>query len=102
MLRVFTVFIAFTPHDIEIAYDSQTVSTKRYGTPTQSSKLSVLLTISFPLGAQLASLFVGNLADWTSVQIAYSALLGGLVLFAVAVWMIRCKVAHIAIDKIAA
>jgi MFS family permease len=59
--------------------------------PTQSSKLSALLMISFTLGAQLAGLFIGNLADWTSVQIAYSTLLGGLVLFTVAVWMIRYR-----------
>ena len=62
-------------------------------TPTQSSKLSALLMISFTLGAQLAGLFIGNLADWTSVQIAYSTLLGGLVLFTVAVWMIRYRTA---------
>jgi MFS transporter, DHA1 family, inner membrane transport protein len=61
--------------------------------PTQSSKLSALLMISFTLGAQLAGLFIGNLADWTSVQIAYSTLLGGLVLFTVAVWMIRYRTA---------
>jgi MFS family permease len=59
--------------------------------PTQSSKLSALLMISFTLGAQLAGLFIGNLADWTSVQIAYSTLLGGLVLFTVAIWMIRYR-----------
>jgi MFS transporter, DHA1 family, inner membrane transport protein len=59
--------------------------------PTQSSKLSALLMISFTLGAQLAGLLIGNLADWTSVQIAYSTLLGGLVLFTVAVWMIRYR-----------
>ncbi len=61
--------------------------------PTQSAKLSALLMISFTLGAQLAGLFIGNLADWTSVQIAYSTLLGGLVLFTVAVWMIRYRTA---------
>ena len=61
--------------------------------PAQSSKLSALLMISFTLGAQLAGLFIGNLADWTSVQIAYSTLLGGLVLFTVAVWMIRYRTA---------
>ena len=60
-------------------------------TPTQSSKLSALLMISFTLGAQLAGLLIGNLADWTSVQIAYSTLLVGLVLFTVAVWMIRYR-----------
>ncbi len=59
--------------------------------PTQSSKLSALLMISFTLGAQLAGLLIGNLADWTSVQIAYSTLLGGLILFTVAVWMIRYR-----------
>jgi MFS family permease len=59
--------------------------------PTQSSKLSALLMISFTLGAQLAGLLIGNLADWTSIQIAYSTLLVGLVLFTVAVWMIRYR-----------
>ena len=63
--------------------------------PTQSSKLSALLMISFTLGAQLAGLFIGNLADWTSVQIAYSTLLGGLVLFTVAVWMIRYRTGRV-------
>jgi MFS family permease len=61
--------------------------------PTQSSKLSALLMISFTLGAQLAGLLIGNLADWAGVQIAYSTLLGGLVLFTVAVWMIRYRTA---------
>jgi MFS family permease len=70
--------------------------------PTQSSKLSALLMISFTLGAQLAGLLIGNLADWAGVQIAYSTLLGALVLFTVAVWMIRYRVTHIAINKIAA
>jgi predicted MFS family arabinose efflux permease len=70
--------------------------------PQQSSKLSALLMISFTLGAQLAGLLIGNLADWAGVQIAYSTLLGALVLFTVAVWMIRYRVTHVAIDKIAA
>jgi predicted permease len=60
----------------------------------RTSKLSALLMISFTLGAQLAGLFIGNPADWTSVQIAYSTLLGGLVLFTVAVWMIRYRTAQ--------
>jgi MFS family permease len=69
--------------------------------PTQSSKLSALLMIGFTLGAQLAGLLIGNLADLAGVQFAYSTLLGAVVLFTVAIWMIRYRVTHIAINKIA-
>jgi MFS family permease len=69
--------------------------------PNQSSKLSALLMIGFTLGAQLAGLLIGNLADWVGVQLAYSTLLGAVILFTVAIWMIRYRVTHIAINKVA-
>jgi hypothetical protein len=57
-----------------------------------------MLMIGFTLGAQLAGLLIGNLADWSSVQLAYATLLGAVVLFTVAIWMIRYRVMHAAIN----
>jgi fucose permease len=65
------------------------------GHPEQAPRLSALLMMAFTVGAQIAALLLGYLAEGPGLRLAYGVLAAGSVVLLLAVWRLNRWVARL-------